>query len=46
MSPKAIAREYINEIQPYLGGIDLYAFLSVVTKNPIKVRSEPMQTNI
>ena len=29
----AIAREYINEIQPYLGGIDLYAFFRLLQRN-------------
>jgi hypothetical protein len=29
----AIAREYINEIQPYLGGIDLYALFRLVDCN-------------
>jgi hypothetical protein len=29
----AIAREYINEIHPYLGGMDLYAFFRLVDRN-------------
>src|SRR5262249_53542754 len=29
----AIAREYINEIQPYLGGIDLYALFRLIDRN-------------
>jgi hypothetical protein len=29
----AIAREYINEIHPYLGGMDLYAFFRLVERN-------------
>ena len=29
----AIAREYINEIHPYLGGMDLYAFFRLVDQN-------------
>lgn len=29
----AIAREYINEIQPYLGGIDLYALFRLIDHN-------------
>ena len=29
----AIAREYINEIHPYLGGIDLYALFRLVDRN-------------
>jgi hypothetical protein len=29
----AIAREYINEIHPYLGGIDLYALFRLVERN-------------
>jgi hypothetical protein len=29
----AIAREYINEIQPYLGGIDLYALFRLLEHN-------------
>jgi hypothetical protein len=29
----AIAREYINEIQPYLGGIDLYALFRLLDHN-------------
>jgi hypothetical protein len=29
----AIAREYINEIHPYLGGIDLYALFRLIDRN-------------
>jgi hypothetical protein len=29
----AIAREYINEIQPYLGGIDLYRLFGLLDRN-------------
>src|SRR5690349_7690949 len=29
----AIAREYINEIQPYLGGIDLYSLFRLIDRN-------------
>jgi hypothetical protein len=29
----AIAREYVNEIQPYLGGIDLYALFRLIDRN-------------
>jgi hypothetical protein len=29
----AIAREYVNEIQPYLGGIDLYTLFRLIDRN-------------
>jgi hypothetical protein len=29
----AIAREYVNEIQPYLGGIDLYGLFRLIDRN-------------
>ena len=35
----AIAREYVNEIQPYLGGIDLYALFRLLDSN-ILTRAE------